>query len=77
MTSVCTHQLTRPARPASSSRKASRNVIISVAMKSAMTIDSTDTCVAERRRPDDRAPDEQAEDADEHRRPQTASSTSA
>ena len=39
------HQFTRAAMVPSSSRNASRNVIISVAMNSAMTSDSTDTLV--------------------------------
>ena len=43
MTSEWIHQLIRPARVSSASRHDSRNVIISVAMKPAMTIDSSDT----------------------------------
>ena len=58
---------------ASSSRNVSRNVIISVAMNSAMTTDSIDTCVAEADRPDERAADEQVDDAAEDGRRQTAS----
>ena len=45
ITTACTHQFTRPAVLPSSSRNVSRNVIISVAMNSAMTIDSIDTFV--------------------------------
>ena len=45
MTSAWTHQLTRPAADSSSSRQPSRNVTISVAMNSAITIDSIDTFV--------------------------------
>ena len=73
---MCAHQFTRPASVRSSSRKPSRNVIISVAMNSAMTIDSIDTCVAEARRPDERAPDQQEQDAGQDGRRQTASSAS-
>ena len=43
ITSMCIHQFTRSAVVPSSRRKASRNVIISVAMNSAMTTDSSDT----------------------------------
>ncbi len=42
-------------------------MIISVAMNSAMTIDSTDTFGAERDRPHERAADEQIRDAEQHR----------
>ena len=45
MTSAWTHQFTRPAIVPSSSRQVRRKVIISVAMKSAITIDSSDSFV--------------------------------
>ena len=59
MTSVCIHQLTRAADAALVEPNVSRNVIISVAMNSAMTIDSTDTVRAERDGADERAPNQQ------------------
>ena len=43
ITSMCTHQLIRPAVVSSSKLNPSRNVIISAAMKHAMTIDSNET----------------------------------
>ena len=48
-------------------------MIISVAMNSAITIDSTDTVVPEPDRPHERAADQQVDDAGEHARRQTAS----
>ncbi len=45
---------------------------INVAMNSAMTIDSIDTCVPERHRPHKRAAHQQVEDADEDRAGRTA-----
>ena len=66
MTSACTHQFTCAAVEPSASRNVRRNVIISVAMKSAMTIDSIDSFVPSADRPDEGAADEQVEDAGEH-----------
>ena len=54
----------------------SRNVIISVAMNSAMTIDSIDTCVPSATGRTKARRIEQVDDAGEHRRPQTASAPS-
>ncbi len=66
MTSACSHQLTRPASDASSSRHVSRNVTISVAMNRPMTIDSIDTRAPSADRTHERTSRQQEQDAGEH-----------
>ena len=65
MTIACTHQLTRPAIDASSSRQVSRNVIISVAMKQRDHDRLERDLGPEPDRPHERAADEQVDDAGE------------